>query len=228
MEITSSVKNSNARNYIVFFDLDRTITKATSGRALTRHAWKKGLMSFSNLIKAIGISVVYRLKIGDSLKIIDEMVSWVKDIPEKTMDSLCSEIFHEVLLPLVHPEVKTEIKVHKDKNAKVVILSSSLVPVCREMADYLEMDDIICSELEIMFGKYTGRPLGRLCFGDEKVARLKEYCEKNYIAPGEAWYYGDSISDLPVLSIVGNPVCINPDKKLLREARKNKWKIYKW
>lgn len=228
MEITSSREHSSLKNYIVFFDLDRTIIKTISGRALASHAWKKGLMPFPDLIEAVTILVAYRLKIINPRTIVDKMVGWVKNMPEETMDSLCSEVFHEVLLPSVYPEVKTEIKIHKDKNARIVILSSSLAPLCREMADYLGIDDVICSELEIMKGKYTGRPLGRLCFGEEKVVRLKKYCEKNNITAAEAWYYGDSISDLPVLSIVGNAVCINPGKKLFKQAKINGWKIYKW
>lgn len=228
MVITSSREHSSLINYIVFFDLDGTITKTISGRALARHAWKKGLVTFPDLIEAVTISVAYRLKIINPLTIIDKMVGWLKNVPEKTMYSMCSEVFHEVLLPSVYREVKTEIKIHKDRNARVVILSSSLAPLCREMADYLEMDDVICTELGIREGKYTGRPLGGLCFGDEKVARLKKYCEKNNITAAEAWYYGDSVSDLPVLSIVGNPVCINPGKKLFRLAKINGWKICKW
>jgi HAD superfamily hydrolase (TIGR01490 family) len=131
-------------------------------------------------------------------------------------------------LPSVHPEVKPEIKFHKEKNAKVVILSSSLVPICREIAAYLEIDDIICSDLEIINGSCTGRTAGPVCFGKEKVVRLKEYCEKNNNTLEKAWYYGDSISDLPALSIVGFPVCINPDKKLKKVAKARNWRIYNW
>jgi len=44
----------------------------------------------------------------------------------------------------------------------------------------------------------------------------------------DAWYYGDSISDLPVLKTVGFPVCVNPDKKLIKAAKENSWKICYW
>ena len=165
-------------------------------------------MSLFDLINAIYLSLVYKLKLKDPLKIIDDMVGWVEGLPEKTMVDLCSEVSRKVLLPSVYQAARSEIKIHKEKNAKVVILSSALTPLCQEAAKDLEMDDIICSDLEVKNGYYTGCSHGRLCFGEEKAARLMEYCEKNNSTPGDAWYYSDSISDLPVLNAVGHPVCI--------------------
>jgi putative phosphoserine phosphatase/1-acylglycerol-3-phosphate O-acyltransferase len=224
--------SSNASNspfsYIVFFDLDRTITRSISGKALVSGAYRKGLMTKGDLLNAILQSVLFSLKLRDPMKIIDKMVGWVKGIPENTMDSLCYEITHQVLLPSVFPQAITEIKMHKARNAKIVILSSALAPVCREIAKTLEIDDIICSELESKDGYMTGKSSGPLCFGDEKAVRLLGYCNMHKCFPSEAWYYGDSISDLPPLNTVGTPVCVNPDKKLLKTASKKGWKILKW
>ena len=228
METIFSKDSNTGKNYIAFFDLDRTITKAISGNALARGAFKKGLITSSSLAHVIYLSLACKLKLKDPLKIIDYMVTWAGGIPEKTMIDLCSEVFHEVLLPSVYTEARSEIKTHKEKNAKVVILSSALTPICQEMSKILGMDDIICSDLEVKNGYLTGRPIGRLCFGEDKMARLKEYCEKNNTIPSDTWYYGDSISDLPVLSSVGKPICVNPDKKLKNAALQRGWKILQW
>jgi HAD superfamily hydrolase (TIGR01490 family) len=228
METIFSEDKNTGNSYTAFFDLDRTITKEISGKALARAAFRKGLMSRPDLLRAIYLSLLYRLKLKDPSKIIDDMVTWVEGMAENTMDDLCSEVFHEVLKPSVYSEARSEIKNHKNKNARVVILSSALTPLCIEMAKNLGIDDIICSDLEVKDGYLTGRPVGRLCFGEEKKVRLKKYCEKYNIETSDAWYYGDSISDLPALSSVGHPVCVNPDNKLKRTARKRGWKIMKW
>jgi len=96
------------------------------------------------------------------------------------------------------------------------------------MARSLNLDDVICSELEVKNGYLTGLPVGHLCFGEEKAVRLKKYCEKNSFSLTDAWYYGDSVSDLPPLNAVGNPVCVNPDNQLRKTALKRRWKILKW
>ncbi|OFY61844.1 MAG: hypothetical protein A2V64_08355 [Bacteroidetes bacterium RBG_13_43_22] len=218
----------DVNSYIAFFDLDRTITKAVSGNVLALTAYRKGLMSNSDMMYALWLLLGYKLSLRDPQKIIYKMAGWVKGIPEKTLDELSVEISHKILLPAVYPEALSEIRMHSDKNARTVILSSSPYPVCREMSNSLGIDDIVCSDLEVIDGYLTGRSVRPLCFGEEKVIRLKEYCEINNTDPGNCWYYGDSLADYPALSIVGNPVCINPDRKLLKQARIKGWKICSW
>jgi HAD superfamily hydrolase (TIGR01490 family) len=228
METISLKDSADPKNYIVFFDLDQTITKSISGKELAKGAFRKGLLTHWDLVKAIVLSLLFRFNLKGQLKIIDDMVSWVKGIPEKTITDLCYEVFHEVLLPSVYSGARSEIEFHRSKNAKLVILSSALTPICCEMAKSLRMDDILCSELEVMNGFMTGRPVGHLCFGSEKAVRLNEYCRINNFAPTDAWCYGDSISDLTALEAVGNPVCINPGRELKNIATKRGWKILKW
>jgi putative phosphoserine phosphatase / 1-acylglycerol-3-phosphate O-acyltransferase len=228
MENISLKDNNTLKNYIVFFDLDQTITRSVSGKELAKAAYRKGLLAHRNLVKALVLLIDSRLKLRDPLKMIDDMVSWVKNIPEKTIADLCSEISREVLIPSVYKEALAEIEFHRAKNAKVVILSSALTYVCQEMAVYLNIDDIICSELEVNEGYMTGRPLGSLCFGNNKAIRLKKYCEISNGSSSDAWYYGDSISDLQALSAVGHPVCVNPDNKLKIQAINRGWNILTW
>ena len=225
---TISSKDNIGFSYIAFFDLDRTITKAISGKELAKSALRKGILSYANLIYALYTSLVYKLNLKDEQKIVDEMVRWVKDLKEESLLDLCSEVTRNVMLPSVYEEARSEIKYHKEKNAKIVLLSSALTPVCREMANYLKMNDIVCSDLEVVNGYLTGSPVGKLCFGKEKAVRLLSYCEHHNSKTAEAWYYGDSISDLAVLSSVGNPVCVNPDRMLKKAAIKRGWKILKW
>ena len=228
MATISSADSKPGKSYVAFFDLDGTIIGANSGKALVMHAYNKGMMSRYELIRAIYISMIYRFNLKDTINIINNMVSWVAGLPEKTILELSSDVSSNVLIPSIRSEVKAELSFHREQNAKVVILSSALKPVCLDVGTFLGMDDILCSDLEVIGGYYTGLPLGRLCFGEEKVARLKEYCEINSTSPNDAWYYGDSIPDKPALSIVGHPVCINPDKKLKKTALERNWKILQW
>jgi HAD superfamily hydrolase (TIGR01490 family) len=225
---TISSREASTNSYIAFFDLDRTIIKAVSGTELAKGAWKRGLMKGSDLVHAIYLSASYKLGIKDPLKIVNKMTEWVKGLPEETLVRLCTEVYNDVLLPSLHKEAVFEINMHKEKGAKVVILSSSLAPVCNPIASVLGIDDILCSILETVDGILTGQPEGKLCFGEEKLSRLRHYCETNNSNPEKAWYYGDAISDLPALNIVGVPVCVNPERKLARIAHEKGWRIYRW
>ncbi len=227
MEITT-LPGTKSFSYIAFFDLDRTITKAISGRALAQRALRKGLMKGSDIALATFLGIAYRLGLADPVRIMEKMAGWVKGMPEQTLTDLCLEISRDVMLPSIHSEIIDELKMHRGKNAKTVILSSTLEPICKEVADHLSMHDIICSKLEVINGYLTGRPVGRLCYGDEKLKKIQQYCEINKSTPEKSWYYADAFVDLPALSLVGFPVCINPDRKLSREAIRKGWTILTW
>ncbi len=90
------------------------------------------------------------------------------------------------------------------------------------------MDDIICSSLEVKNVYFTGKPDGRYCYGKEKYHRAIQYCEENNFSFTDAYFYSDSISDLPLLQVVGNPMCVCPDDSLRQIAEKSGWTICDW
>ena len=222
---TASSKDNIVEKYIAFFDLDKTVISTNSGKLLIQYAYKKRLINILDILRGVYISFLYKFDLKDTLKIINSLVGWLKGVPEKALMDLSAEMFNDRLLKTIRPEIREQIRIHKSKGGRVVLLSSAIMPVCRQVAEHLEMDDIICSELEVIKGIYTGFPVGSLCFGKEKVIRLIEYCKKKNVNPVQAYYYGDSIDDFPVMSSVGKPVCVYPDKKLLKEAQKRGWEI---
>jgi len=228
METISSVNKRESKSYIAFFDLDRTMINSVSGMALAKSAWKNGLMNYSDLAKALLLSISWSLGLMDPVKVMHEMVSWVNGLDEAVFKDICGKVFNDILLPSLYNDVQPEIEMHRKNNGKTVILSSSVIQICRQFADHLGMDGVVCSELEAVNGTMTGRAKGRLCFGPEKLVRLKDYCEKNNNTLSEAWYYADAGSDIPVLETIGNPVCVNPDKKLNKQAIANNWKVCNW
>jgi HAD superfamily hydrolase (TIGR01490 family) len=225
METISSKGRGSRKNYVAFFDLDGTIISANSGKTLIQHAYKKGFITRKDILKGIYLSLLYRLELRDTVKIINSIVAWLNGVSESGLAALTEEIFNNHLKKSIRPEIVEEIRYHEKEGGMVVILSSAIMPVCKVVARYLDMDDVICSNLETSDGKFTGNPVGSLCFGEEKTARLKEYCIKNNTDPLLSWYYGDSAADLHVLTFVGNPVCVNPDTKLLKVAKKRGWKV---
>jgi putative phosphoserine phosphatase/1-acylglycerol-3-phosphate O-acyltransferase len=214
--------------YIAFFDLDQTLTSAVSGRLLAEKAVERKLMSRKDIILALWYSAAYRLSLADPVTIVNKMASWVKGLEEKILQELAEELTAQHLMPSVFPAAVQELEKHSAKKAKTVILSSAPSQICSRMARNLGMNDYVCSELEVRDGILTGLPSRPLCFGEEKAVRMKEYCSSMQFELKESWYYGDSIADFHALSIAGHPVCINPDKRLFKAARKKNWTILNW
>ncbi|RLD60389.1 MAG: hypothetical protein DRI95_15615 [Bacteroidetes bacterium] len=212
-------------SYVVFFDLDRTLLSINSGPVLVWTAYKKGLMSTQELLKAIILSLMYKLRLKNTVKAAESMAKWLKGIPETSIIELSKQLVEENLILKLRSSMIHEIEQHKNKGANVVILSAALPYICDPIADYLGIKDVICSGMETTDGMFTGKPLEHICLGPEKEIRASQYCfDKSYYLQ-EAYSYGDSYSDRFILKSTGNPICVSPDKRLRKLAKIMNWPI---
>lgn len=215
-----------AKRYVAFFDLDKTILSINSGSVLVREAYKSGLMSTSDLLNAVYLSWLYKFNLRDTALIVAGMGRWLKGLTVDEVQDLSEHIVNKHLVHAIRPEIYSEIKFHKENNAEIVILSSVIVQICKPLGSYIGVDNFICTAMEVVDGVFTGLVENKYCFEDEKRVRLMQYCEARNYDPTEAFYYGDSISDLPALNVVGHPVCVEPDRKLIRIARERGWRVF--
>ena len=79
-------------------------------------------------------------------------------------------------------------------------------------------------------GCYTCKVEGLPVEGEEKLARVTEYANKEY---GEGnWVithaYGDHHSDRTMLRAAQNSYAVTPDRPLRRTAKENGWDILSW
>ena len=71
----------------------------------------------------------------------------------------------------------------------------------------------------------TGKLDGKPAFGQGKKEKMKIFFKNEKIDPANCSFYTDSYRDLPLMEIVGLPVAVNPDRKLMKTALERKWKI---
>ena len=213
------------RSYVAFFDVDKTILSINSGPALVRDAYRKGLMSTADLLNAIYLSFLHKFNLRDPALLVSGMGKWLKGVRVEKMDQLAESIVNEYLIKHIRPEILSEIQFHRKNNGEIVILSSVMIQIGRLLGSHLDADNLICTVMQEKDGFFTGMPEDNYCIGDEKRVRLIRYCEAENYKLSDAFYYGDSISDLNALNVVGNPVCVKPDRKLALIAIREGWKI---
>lgn len=211
--------------YSAFYDLDHTILDGNSATHLVQEAHKRGVMTERQYRHAIWLSILYKLNVGEPTKMIDRMLSWLKGVEEASIMKLSQDIFDHIIKETIRPEILETIREHRAKRAAVILLSSATTPICQPVSQYMELDDMICTQLEVENGILTGHTRGKLVYGQEKKVRMLAYCQKKGFEPQEAWYYGDSHTDRYVMEAVGHPVAVSPDKKLLRIATRQAWPI---
>jgi HAD superfamily hydrolase (TIGR01490 family) len=212
-------------DYIAYYDLDHTILKGNSATQLVETARQRGVMTPAQYRHALYLSILYKMNIGDPVKMINRMLGWLDGLEEEKVRTLCQEVFKTDLMHAIRPEILKSMDQHRANSGAVVLLSSATAPICEPVSEYLGMDDLICTHLSSENGILTGRTEGRLVYGEEKKRRLIQHCTDYGFDPAEAWYYGDSHTDIPVMKAVGHPVAVSPDKLLLKTARALQWSV---
>ena len=97
-------------------------------------------------------------------------------------------------------------------------------PIAREFG----FEHHIATEVEQRDGRYTGRTTGVLNMRTGKVERVRAWLAERGLDESvlkAATFYSDSINDLPLLSVVGTPVVVDPDDRLHAAALRHRWRV---
>jgi HAD superfamily hydrolase (TIGR01490 family) len=214
-----------------FFDLDKTLMAGSSGMQFARVAAQQGIVS-RRLLASWGIEHLrYRLRgttderTGDVLRVARELI---RGVPEKTVERMGPAVM-TAILPRVYPEMLTEIHAHQDAGRPTFIVSAAGNDVVEALARVLGMDGGIGTRYEVdADGKFTGRFEGPFVYGPGKVEAMQSFAEQHGIDLGASYAYSDSLSDLPMLRAVGNPVAVNPDPPLAAIANEENWQTLRF
>jgi len=211
-----------------FFDLDKTIIAKSSVLAFGRPFYREGLLSKRAIVKSIYAQIVYMLVGADESKmeeVREAMLSLTRGWQQDHVAQIVAETLDEVISPIVFAEALELFGEHHRAGRSVVIVSSSPAEVVNPLGEYLGVDDVIATRARIDDeGAYTGE-LEFYAYGPHKADAIREYADAHGIDLGESYAYSDSVTDLPMLSTVGHPVAVNPDKDLAREAIEHDWEI---
>lgn len=119
---------------------------------------------------------------------------------------------------------------HRQAGDQLIMITATNDFVTRPIADIFGIDILLASDAAMHAGQYTGQVSGTPCFQDGKLTKLSAWLhaqghEDIETALGTASFYSDSRNDLPLLSRVGRPVCVNPDAVLLTTAQERGWPV---
>ena len=207
------------------YDLDKTILSVNSSRLVVQASRRMGFLTPKDYRQAIYYSILYKFDLQDANKIVLSMMKWLRGLKESEVRELIQQQVTPILMDLIRPEIRESIKYHRSQNARIIMLSSAMPYLCQPVANHLEMDDVICSSLEVTNDHFTGHANGNLIFGKEKARRIKAYSSEHGFPLETTWYYGDAYTDRFILQIVGNPVCVKPEIKLGWMAKRRGWRV---
>ena len=152
------------------------------------------------------------------------MAVFMRGISEKEFEELGERLFVEELATLIYPESRALLETHLELGHTVAIISSATRYQIEPLARDLGVELIVCSELGVEDGRFTGR-LVFACDGRRKEEAAQRLAQEHGIDLDESYFYTDSYEDLPLLQVVGRPRPVNPDSNLARVARQRAWPV---
>ena len=153
------------------------------------------------------------------------LFSHYKGMSEDRIAVLAEEVFTSVVKPRIFRGARDLIDKCHAAGQRVVLITGSLDWTVRPLSAHLGADDFIANRLEMNNGTATGKLLRPVVAGPEKAGLIVDDAAKAGHDLARCSAYSDSYSDVPMLSVVGHPSCINPDKKLRRLARAYDWPV---
>ena len=143
------------------------------------------------------------------------------------MKRLGREALDAVTLRRIYPEGMRRIREHKRAGHRVLLLTGALDVVVEPLAELLEVE-VDCAHLLVDDGRLTGDLQSPPPAGEARGALLEEYAAGNGVVLADSFAYADSLSDLPMLELVGTPVVVNPDTRLSQVAGQRGWRTERW
>jgi putative phosphoserine phosphatase/1-acylglycerol-3-phosphate O-acyltransferase len=208
-----------------FFDVDKTLISENSGSLYMKHRYQRGEISGWELWKGLGAYLRYKLGLLDIATWTRDTMQQFKGDSERALAREARIWMEEKVVPTVYPEAERLVGDHLAEGHVVAIVSGATKFVVKPLAEHLGIKHLLYTRLEVEKGRFTGRAVEPICFEDGKIYWLQQLVEDQNIDLAKSYFYSDSITDLPLLDLVGHPVVTNPDPRLYREAIRRRWPV---
>jgi HAD superfamily hydrolase (TIGR01490 family) len=144
---------------------------------------------------------------------------------EDRLRFFAEELFEDVLKPVVFPGAFSLIEKSRSLGLRQVVVTGALDMSVKPLMDYLGIEDYVANRLEFVNGVATGRLVPPVLASATKASWIRTFAEREGINLSASFAYSDSMSDLPMLSVVGHPAAVNPDMRLRQTALHHDWPI---
>ena len=209
-----------------FFDLDRTLIRGSANFPLAVAAFRAGYVPPRDLLRDAVSAVRFVLHGATdeaSAALRERILRAVAGHPAEDVIALGDRFIPKIVAGVL-PEARAALDLHAARGEDRIIVSASPIEIVSAIADALGLEGAVGTRSEIVDGRYTGRLEGPFCYREGKVAEVQRLAAERGYDLSQSAAYSDSVSDLPFLQCVGNPVAINADKELRAHATAHGWR----
>lgn len=231
-ELSSGKEVLTKKGQLAVFDFDGTSIEGNSPVMLVSYLARKRMLRKRVVFKIMLWGLRYKLRLPqDESWVRGQVFSAFEGKPARDVDAFLSRFYEEAVARRFRPDATEAMMRHAREGMDVVVVSASFEPIIlRAMEDHPFQFQISTRMRKAPDGTYTREVEGLPVEGDEKLAAVTRFANERY---GEgnweiAHAYGDHHSDRTVLKAAVVPHAVDPDRPLLRTARKLGWDVLDW
>jgi HAD superfamily hydrolase (TIGR01490 family) len=135
--------------------------------------------------------------------------------------------FESYFRPRLHPAGLARLARLKAEGVRLVLVTGSLDFLAEILARETEAD-LIAPRLEERDGRFTGRLVGPPLTGARKAQEVRRHAAEHGVDLARSLSFGDAWGDVPMLECVGQPVVVNPGRRLRLLAARRGWPVEWW
>jgi HAD superfamily hydrolase (TIGR01490 family) len=207
------------------FDVDRTLVPVTTTeRIFIRYLLRRRVLGLGAIFKTF-VFIVRQFPRTSPFETIRRQRAYLAGQPYDKMRRLARDCFEIDIKPRLSRAGLASIKEHKAQGHTVVLLSGSLDFLLEPLKEYVGADHVISANMEVVGGKLTGRISGHYPYGSYKAMLIQHFATEHGLDFSRSFAYADHHTDHEVLKLFGNPVVINPKRKMQEIAAREGWTV---
>jgi HAD superfamily hydrolase (TIGR01490 family) len=222
MQIEMNKENSA----LAIFDLDKTLLNGDSEEQWCRFLYQRGVVNDQFIDSIQNFYYSYDRGTLDIFAYQAVLLRPLTEIPEETLIKLRNEFLLRVRR-MVRISMMKRVNRFRTKGFTLLLITSCNSFLAEPIAQFLHFQNLICTRVRKTDGQMTNELDGTPAFREGKLTLLYDWLEHQNVNLQESWGYSDSHNDIPLLSVVQNPVVVTPDPTLWVYAVNHGWRILK-
>ncbi|MEV6136012.1 HAD-IB family hydrolase [Nocardia sp. NPDC051990] len=162
---------------------------------------------------------------GEYGRFLQQAVRTLAGQPEAELDELGTRLFRQQIYGHLYPEAWQLIRMHEAAGHTVILATALTRFQVEPAAAALGIEHVLYTRMATTDGVLTGYAAGKPLWRNGKADAVREFATAHGLDITRSYGYADSIADLPLLSVVGHPVVVRPDRTLGTVAAEQSWPV---
>lgn len=150
---------------------------------------------------------------------------YLADLDVETICREAKAFASDTLIPLLRPEMVDRLHRHRAAGDHVVLLTGAPDFLAETLGRHLEVDAVCATTCRTGDGRFLVAPPLQHPYREQKLLIAEQLAAQQETTLAETTAYGDSVHDMALLTAVGHPVAVQPDRKLKQRASSDGWEI---